>query len=176
MNMTRMLLLLLLLVPGQSTQPSPAPTFTFKSVRITGAELPEWVVWEQTFQRLAHAKGKNTPATYAIERGFTEPELKVLMTEVARHMKEFGAQNVELQQTLEPMIAAGASAEAYAATERRIKLAYRTQVIEARDRVLAALSPEATLVMLQQVARVRDTTTWLAHEPDYKSGFFRLPQ
>jgi hypothetical protein len=30
--------------------------------------------------------------------------------------------------------------------------------------------------MLQQVARVRDTTTWLAHEPDYKSGFFRLPQ
>jgi hypothetical protein len=77
--------LLLLLPLTAAQQPVPLPTFT-KHVQCTGAELPEWVVWEGTFQQLA-TLGKYTAMTYPIERGFTEPELKVLLTEAARHMK-----------------------------------------------------------------------------------------
>jgi hypothetical protein len=64
--------------------------------------------------------GRGTmPTMYALERGLTEPELKVWVTEASGHGKEWDVYNATLQATLEPMFRRQEDGETIAAEERR---------------------------------------------------------
>ena len=109
--------------------------------------------------------------------GLTREEVQQLLAEAKRHSEAFDAQNRELQATLEPLIAAR-EWERMRHEQDRIRLAYREQVIAARDRILGRLAdrPQVRDRLSEAMARLRPGMSASVSEEDYMTGFFWLPQ
>jgi hypothetical protein len=154
-----------------------AKTVTAAIVEISGAktpeQLPEYLVWKIGLRALAAIKKQNI-APALEELGLSEAEGELVFAE-GRAQQERDKECFERQERLTTMLrAAEAKPERIAAETRAIVLECRSATLEAKDRMLAALSPDAQTAVVTWVLNQRSQINVSVHRADLE--FFRQPR
>jgi hypothetical protein len=141
--------------------------------RVEPNSIPQWLLWEMSFSTLDTAKRRDL-------RSFTD-SLTLSPAEGEALYKEAAGEETRLvechkgwDQQLEMLRSGQASEQKIAAQLREATIACRQKTLDARDRVLSQLSPEARDSLLSWVSRMRSDIRYLgsAEEKEY----FWLPE
>jgi hypothetical protein len=133
--------------------------------------IPEWLSWQQGFRTLATLK----------KEGFNEFRLALEATDAELVENEALAQlerdeacrraQYEREAELSPQ---GATLQEIIKEQKVIVLGCRTKTLEARDKLLAALSPDGQFALLQWIERRRANIGSFVPEGDLE--YFKLPR
>jgi hypothetical protein len=139
----------------------------------TPEQLPEYLVWKFGLRALAAIKKQNiTPALE--ELGLSDAEGELVFAE-GRAQQERDKECFERQDRLATMLrAAAAKPERIAAETRAIVIECRWATLDAKDRMLAALSPDAQTAVVTWVFNQRRNINVSVHRADL--DFFRQPR
>ena len=139
----------------------------------TPEQLPEYLVWKIGLRALATIKRRNiVPALE--ELALTEADGELVFAE-GRAQHERDKECLERQERLTTMLrAAEAKAERIATETRAIVIECRWATLEAKDRMLAALSPDAQRAVVAWVLNQRSQINVSVARADLE--FFRLPR
>jgi hypothetical protein len=139
----------------------------------TPEQLPEYLVWKVGLRALAAIKKQNIePALEELGLSPTEGELVFAQ---GRAQQERDKECFERQERLTTMLkAAEAKPERIALETRAIVIECRWATLDAKERMLAALSPEAQMSVVNWVLNQRRQISVSVHRADLE--FFRLPR
>jgi hypothetical protein len=153
----------------------PMASFQKDMVLIDGRKephrLPEWLVWEESFRTLA-LTSKDPRSAFRLGPPELTPEETEVIYREALAQAERDRQCLKRQHDL-----AATMKELPPSTHpdvKRITIDCRWRTLEARDRVLHALSAESALVVHAWVSRARAAIT--SYVPKGELDFFWLPQ
>jgi hypothetical protein len=139
----------------------------------TPEQLPEYLVWKIGLRALAAIKKENI-APALEELGLSEADGEVVFAE-GRAQQDRDKECFERQERLTTMLrAAGAKPERIASETRAIVIECRWATLEAKERMLAALSPDAQTAVVTWVLNQRRQITVSVHRADLE--FFRQPR
>ena len=135
------------------------------------AQIPEWLVWEYSFTLLHQWQGRDSGFTHDLRETLTTQEFGLLEREaVAQKTRQAnrdsrGAKLFENHPyaTTPPEVLAELNEQAYA-----IDLAYRREILAARDRLLQALGLESQAALMNWVAENKAAITSYVHKSDLK--------
>ena len=158
-------------LPGQAT-PASNP---LDIVEIDGSKnpalIPEYLVWEHGFGGLAIIKDRDMKpamATLALSPRDAELVFKEAGAQATRDRRR-GEHEKARREAL-----AGAKPAELAAALHDVILEYRWEVLDARDRLLASLSPEGQVELIRWMNERRTHIT--AFVPRSELDFFRQPR
>jgi hypothetical protein len=139
----------------------------------TPEQLPEYLVWKVGLRALAAIKKQNiVPALE--ELGLTEADGELVFAE-GRAQQERDKECIERQERLTTMLrAAEAKPDRIATETRAIVIECRWATLDAKDRMLAALSPDARTAVVAWVLNQRSQINVTVARADLE--FFRLPR
>lgn len=139
----------------------------------TPEQLPEYLVWKTGLRALAAIKKQNiVPALE--ELGLSEAEGEVVFAE-GRAQQERDKECFERQERLTAMLkAAEAKPERIASETRAIVLECRWATLDAKDRMLGALSSDAQTAVVTWVLNQRRQINVSVHRKELE--FFRQPR
>jgi hypothetical protein len=139
----------------------------------TPEQLPEYLVWKIGLRALAAIKKQNI-APALEELGLSEADGEVVFAE-GRAQQERDKECFERQERLTTMLrAAKAKAERIASETRAIVIECRWATLDAKDRMLAALSPDAQMAVVAWVLNQRRQINVTVHRAELE--FFRQPR
>jgi hypothetical protein len=139
----------------------------------TPEQLPEYLVWKIGLRALAAIKKQNI-APALEELGLSERDGELVFAE-GRAQQERDKECFERQERLTTMLrAAEAKPERIASETRAIVLECRWATLEAKERMLAALSPDAQTAVVTWVLDQRRQISVSLHRADLE--FFRQPR
>jgi hypothetical protein len=139
----------------------------------TPEKLPEYLVWKVGLRALAAIKKQNIEPALE-ELGLSPADGELVFAE-GRAQQERDKECFERQERLTTMLkAAGAKPERIALETRAIVIECRWATLDAKERMLAALGPEAQLSVLNWVLNQRRQISVSVHRADLE--FFRLPR
>ena len=139
----------------------------------TPEQLPEYLVWKIGLRAIAAIKKQNiVPALE--ELGLSDAEGEIVFAE-GRAQQERDKECFERQERLTAMLkAAEAKPERIASETRAIVLECRWATLDAKERMLAALSPDARTSVVTWVLNQRRQINVSVHRADLE--FFRQPR
>jgi hypothetical protein len=136
-------------------------------------QLPEYLVWKIGLRALAAIKKQNI-APALEELGLSDAEGEVVFAE-GRAQQERDKECFERQERLTTMLrAAEAKPERIVSETRAIVIECRWATLDARDRMLAALTPDAQTAVVAWVLNQRRQINVTVHRADLE--FFRQPR
>lgn len=139
----------------------------------TPEQLPEYLVWKIGLRALAAIKKQNI-APALEELGVSEADGDVVFAE-GRAQQQRDKECFERQERLTTMLrAAGAKQERIASETRAIVIECRWATLDAKERMLAALSPDAQTAVVTWVLNQRRGINVSVHRADLE--FFRQPR
>lgn len=139
----------------------------------TPEQLPEYLVWKVGLRALAAIKKQNIGSALE-ELGLSEADGEVVFGE-GRAQQQRDKECFERQERLTTMLrAAEAKPERIASETRAIVIECRWATLEAKDRMLAALSPDAQTAVVTWVLNQRRQINVSVHRADLE--FFRQPR
>lgn len=139
----------------------------------TPEQLPEYLVWKIGLRALAAVKKQNI-APALEELGLTEADGEVVFAE-GRAQQQRDKECFERQERLTAMLReAGEKPERIVSGTRAIVVECRWATLEAKDRMLAVLSPEAQAAVVAWVLNQRSGINVSVHKADLE--FFRQPR
>jgi hypothetical protein len=152
---------LLAVAPTAQTQ---APDATSSDIIIIDgkkdpSQLPEWAVWEQAFTIIAGWQGRDSGFTHDLRMAFSKEEFDLLEHEASTQRDRLDQAGREA----EPLRVLYANrdpndAKLLASLNDRmqdVNLKYRRATLEARNRLLEALSPESQTVLASWIGDIR---------------------
>jgi hypothetical protein len=139
----------------------------------TPEQLPEYLVWKIGLRALAAIKKQNIEPAVE-ELGLSPPDGEFVFAE-GRAQQERDRDCFERQERLTTMLrAAEAKAERIVAETRAIVLECRWATLEAKERMLAGLSPDAQMAVNAWVLNQRRQINVTVHRAELE--FFRQPR
>jgi hypothetical protein len=158
-------------------QRAPAKAVDDAIVEISGEktpeQLPEYLVWKTGLRALAVIKKQNIGPALE-ELGLSEADGEKVFAE-GRAQQERDKECFERQERLTEMLkAAKAKPDRIATETRAIVLECRWATLEAKDRMLGALSPDAQAAVVTWVLNQRRGINVSVHHKDLE--FFRQPR
>jgi hypothetical protein len=139
----------------------------------TPEQLPEYLVWKIGLRALAAIKKQNIGPALE-ELGLSEADGEVVFAE-GRAQQERDKECFERQERLTRMLkAAEAKPERIASETRAIVIECRWATLDAKERMLAALSPDAQTAVVTWVLNQRHQINVSVHRADLE--FFRQPR
>lgn len=139
----------------------------------TPEQLPEYLVWKIGLRALAAIKKQNI-APALEELGLSEADGEVVFAE-GRAQQERDKECFERQERLTTMLRAAEAKPGRIASETRaIVIECRWATLDAKERMLAALSPEAQTAVVTWVLNQRRQISVSVHRADLE--FFRQPR
>jgi hypothetical protein len=139
----------------------------------TPEQLPEYLVWKIGLRALAAIKKQNIAPALS-ELGLSEADGEVVFAE-GRAQQERDKECFERQERLTTMLkAAEAKPERIASETRAIVIECRWATLDAKERMLAALSPDAQTAVVTWVLNQRRQISVSVHRADLE--FFRQPR
>ncbi len=148
--MWQRLLVVLCVAAGVPQAPMDQSSDTSDVVLIDGSkepgQIPEWTTWEHGFMGLAQWKGRDSGFNYDLKAQLTAAEFDALEREASAQSDRrarLEAKAVTLRKALDVDSGRKEAAEAFDAQAFELELAYRREVLAARDRLLKALSADS---------------------------------
>jgi hypothetical protein len=139
----------------------------------TPEQLPEYLVWKIGLRALAAIKKQNIGPALE-ELGLSEADGEVVFAE-GRAQQERDKECFERQERLTTMLkAVEAKPERIASETRAIVIECRSATLDAKERMLAALSPDAQAAVVTWVLNQRRQINVSVHRADLE--FFRQPR
>jgi hypothetical protein len=139
----------------------------------TPEQLPDYLVWKIGLRALAAIKKQNIEPALD-ELGLSPPDDDLVFAE-GRAQQERDKHCFERQERVTTMLrAVDAKAERIDAETRAIVLECRWATLDAKDRMLAALSPDAQTAVVTWVLNQRRQINVSVHRADLE--FFRQPR
>lgn len=139
----------------------------------TPEQLPEYLVWKIGLRALAAIKKQNIGPALE-ELGLSEADGEVVFAE-GRAQQERDKECFERQERLTAMLkAAQAKPERIASETRAIVIECRWATLDAKERMLATLSPDAQTAVVTWVLNQRRQINVSVHRADLE--FFRQPR
>lgn len=139
----------------------------------TPEQLPEYLVWKIGLRALAAIKKQNIGPALE-ELGLSDADGELVFAE-GRAQQDRDKACFERQERLTAMLrAAGAKQERIAADTRAIAIECRWATLDAKERMLAALSPDAQMAVVTWVLNQRRQINVSVHRADLE--FFRQPR
>jgi hypothetical protein len=135
--------------------------------------IPEYVLWEHGFGGLAIIKQQNMPAALASLRLAPE-DLALVWKEAALQKAREDHSASEQRRRREALKAQGVTPQQLSLELQKVILDYRWTVLNARDRLLAALTPEGQAALLAWIEARRAHITASVARADWE--FFRQPR
>jgi hypothetical protein len=157
---------------GAAAAGQPAP----KYVELKGRDIPEHSVWRGLFYELANAQAHDRDLDYLKNHLFaalTPEELDVLLKEAAKQPQRDAECERGGKERHAALVAAETAPDQLQAAEQVWIVECRHRTLDARDRVLAALSPDSQVVVSDWVANRRQTMTSYVTEGEVEQ--FRQP-
>lgn len=139
----------------------------------TPEQLPEYLVWKMSLRALAAIKKQNIEPALE-ELGLSEADGEVVFAE-GRAQQERDKECFQRQERMTTMLRASAAKPGRIAAETRaIVLECRWATLDAKERMLAALSPESQAAVVAWVLEQRRKIT--VSVPRAELDFFRQPR
>jgi hypothetical protein len=139
----------------------------------TPEQLPEYLVWKIGLRALAAIKKQNIGPAFE-ELGLSEADGELVFAE-GRAQQERDKECFERQERLTTMLkAAEATPKRIASETKAIVIECRWATLEAKDRMLAALSPDAQMAVVTWVLNQRQKINVSVSRADL--DFFRQPR
>jgi hypothetical protein len=148
-------------------------------VRIEGRKnpelLPDWLVWKHVFMTISSAKAGNLRGfTHEFEDSFTPSELLALYTEADAQARRDQEELDATERKRKDLDDRDVDAKDAAKELFEVELQHRQKVLDARDRVVAALSPESLAILARFAEETRGSIASLVPRSELEQ--FRLPQ
>jgi len=140
-------------------------------------QIPEWVTWEHGFMALAGWKGRDSGINHDLRAQLTPAELGVLeRTAVAEGERRtrFEAKADALRKALDVDSGRQEAAAAFDTQAFELELAYRRELLAARDRLLKALSAESQMVVQNWMNEFKHDIN--ARVPKSELAHWRMPE
>ena len=141
------------------------------------AEIPEWLAWETSFTVLHQWHGKDSGFTHHLRENLLQHEFELLEHEAEAHKTRQSNRDSQGSKLFEKYPYATTPPEVLAEVNDRafaIDLAYRRDILAARDRLLRAFTTESQAVLLTWVADNKAGITSFVQKSDLKR--WRLPE
>lgn len=170
-------LTMMLLISGGAFQVSPILRAPHDIILIDGRKnpelIPEYVLWEHGFGGLAMIKENDMKP--AIDSLHLSPSDFALVWKEAGQQRHREEESMALQrQRRQALAARGLKPAEWVPELRELILEYRWSVLNARDRLLAAMSPEGQVTLLAWIEQRRANITGAVPKSDLE--FFRQPR
>jgi hypothetical protein len=161
--MVNLCVLALLLVAMPTAQIQAPDASSSEIVVIDGkkdpSQLPEWAVWEQAFTIIAGWQGRDSGFTHDLRTALSKEEFDTLEHEASTQSERLN----QAAREAEPLRVLYANrdpkdAKLLASLNDRmqdVNLKYRRATLEARNRLLEALSPESQSVLASWIGDIR---------------------
>jgi hypothetical protein len=142
------------------------------------SQIPEWLAWETAFTLLRDWHGKDNGFTHDLREALLPHEWELLETEgLAQNTRQARResraatwlQKYPYETTTDPTVIGKANDEGFA-----IDLDYRREMLDARDRLLAAFTSESQVALFNWLLERKVSVTAFVRKPDLKR--FRLPE
>lgn len=135
------------------------------------AQIPEWLAWEYSFTLLQQWQGKDSGFTHDLRETLAPHEFELLEREAAAQRTRQANRDIRGTKLLEkypyattpPKVIAEVNEQAFA-----IDLAYRREILAARDRLLQAFSTESQAAVMNWVVENKAAITSYVHKSDLK--------
>jgi len=141
--------------------------------RIEPNAIPQWLLWGQSFMTLDRAKRRDLRA-FTDSLTLSPAEGTILYEEAGREETRLGECFKMWEQQQETLLLSHASEQQIAARLREATMACRQKTLDARDRVLSQLSPEARDSLLSWVSRMRADIRYIGSAE--QKEYFWLPE
>jgi hypothetical protein len=159
--------------PGQRARTTTGDAIIEISGEKTPEQLPDYLVWKVGLRALAAIKKQNIQPALE-ELGLSPPDDDLVFAE-GRAQQERDKDCFERQERVTTMLkAAEAKPERIMAETRAIVLECRWATLDAKDRMLAALSPDAQTAVVTWVLNQRRQINVSVHRAEL--DFFRQPR
>lgn len=116
--------------------------------------LPEWLVWQQTLETLALIEHKDAPA-FKHDLVLSDAERVLVYREASQQPERERKCFASLDQRHKELSAAGVKPDVMQKDLEDREVECRWKVLEARDRILGGLSPEAQASLLSWIGGTR---------------------
>jgi hypothetical protein len=142
------------------------------------SQIPEWLAWETAFTLLQGWHGRDNGFTHDLRESLLPREWELLEQEgLAQNTRQARreqraarwAQKYPYETTTDPAVVARANDEAFA-----IDLDYRREMLDARDRLLAAFSSDSQVALFNWLQERKASVTAFVRKPDLER--WRLPE
>ena len=142
------------------------------------SQIPEWLAWETAFTLLQGWHGRDNGFTHDLRESLLPHEWELLEQEgLAQNTRQARreqraakwAQKYPYETTTDPAVVAKANDEAFA-----IDLDYRREMLDARDRLLAAFSSDSQVALFSWLLERKASITAFVRKPDLER--WRLPE
>jgi hypothetical protein len=179
--MWQRLLVVLCVAAGVPQASTDQPSGTSDVLLIDGSkepgQIPEWLTWEHGFVILAGWKGRDSGFNHDLKAELTSTEFDALQRVADGQFDRrarFEAKTVALRTKLDVDSGRKEAAEAFDAQVFDLELAYRRQVLAARDRLLQALSADSQTVVQSWMNELKHDMT--ASVPKSDLARWRMPE
>jgi hypothetical protein len=135
--------------------------------------IPEYVLWEHGFGGLAIIKQQNMPTALA-SLSLSPEDLALVWKEAALQKTREEHSAVEQRKRRDALKAQGIKPQELLRELQKVILEYRWSVLNARDRLLAAMTPEGQAVLLAWIQARGAKITASVPKADWE--FFRQPR
>jgi len=162
---------------ASANQPSGASDVLFIDGSKEPEQIPEWVTWEHGFMALAGWKGRDSGINHDLRGQLTPAELDALeRTAVAERERRtrFEAKADALRKALDVDSGRKEAAAAFDTQAFELELAYRRELLAARDRLLKALSADSQIVVQNWMNEFKHDIS--ARVPKSELAHWRMPE
>lgn len=135
--------------------------------------IPDYVLWEHGFGGLAIIRKHNMTSALASLK-LADADAELVFKEASAQADRDIASATRQRRRREAMLADGAKPPDVMTAMRQIVLDYRWSVLHARDRLIAAMSPEGRATLLAWMERRRVNIK--VSVPEGEMDFFRQPR
>jgi hypothetical protein len=137
--------------------------------------LPEWLVWKHVFMTISSARADNLRGfTKDFDESFTPSELRALYDEADAQARRDQQYFDAMDRTKAQLDQRGVDFKAAANELFEVELRHRQKVLDARDRVFAALSPESQVILGRFAEETRSSISSLVPRSELEQ--FRRPR
>ena len=179
--MWQLIVVALFVAPGVLQASRDQSTATSDFLLIDGSkepgQFPEWVTWEHGFMILAQWKGKDSGFNHDLRTLLTAAEFNALEREAGAQSDRrarFEAKAEALRKTLDVESGRKEAAETFDAQVFELELAYRREILAARDRLLKALSADSQAAVQSWMNELKHDMT--ARVPKGDLAHWRMPE
>ena len=179
--MWQWLVVALCAVVGSSQAATGQPPGTDDVLLIDGSkepgQIPEWVTWEHGFMALAGWKGRDSGINHDLRAQLAPAEFDALeRAAVAQSERRamFETKADALRKALDVDSGRREAAEAFDTQAFELELAYRREILAARDRLLKALSADSQTVIQSWMNEFKHDIS--ARVPTSELAHWRLPE
>jgi hypothetical protein len=136
-------------------------------------QIPEWLLWRESLRSVASAKANDFKLVKAT-LGLSEPDMGLLDKEAELQFKRDDECQKRQEVQRDELAARGEGIPAIYAQLKTVILGCRTRTLDARDRILAGLTPEGQSKVLAWVNDRRPAIRAFVAKSDLE--YFKLPQ